>query len=379
MAAFALSNALAFVTSAVVAPAAKIVRSTAARHRSASIKRAKMSAPSLAHPSGVTSPGSFTQQNIILDIAGPILIILTPPAEPADSTASTCSNLMFPDLMAPQFDSTESPIKSPSTPVLKAQSGENLAPTLNLDSVHKETSLITTSPYAQNEGLTFSKDTSLWQPQAGVKSALQTSSQGSPAIISKSCFDRNEGLKFAPCTLLWQPTNPIATTKQQASAPSLWTPANACEWKSNGSAPLSMRPMTAPLPVTNLITQSPFCTNESIQIPAGTSMWQPGSAAAFKTQGSTSKPSLVTSSPYDFNENVSFPKGTLLWQPKAKVTDNSRITTRFSRSCTLSFPSGLSCCSQQIEECGKCIMEYACYDCSIIGSRSFTVFDELRA
>lgn len=379
MAAFALSNALAFFTSAVVAPAKKIVRSTATRHRSASNKSAIMSLPSLADPSGVASPGSSTQQHIILDVAGPILFILTTPAEPADSTASTCSNLVLPDFMAPQFDLTESSIKPPLTPVLKAQSGESLASTLNLDSVHKITSLITTSPYAQNEGLTFSKGTSLWQPQAGVKSGLQTSSQGPPAIISKSCFDRNEGLKFAPCTLLWQPTNSIAATKQQASSPSLWTPADACEWKTKSSAPLSMRPMAAPLPVTNLITQSPFCSNESIQIPAGTSMWQPCSAAAFKTPGSTGKPSLVTSSPYDFNETVSFPKGTLLWQPKAKATANSRITTRFSRSCTLSFPSGLSCCSQQIEECGKCIMGYACCDCSIIGCRSFTVLDELRA
>jgi hypothetical protein len=146
---------------------------------------------------------------------------------------------MFPDLMAPQFDSTETPIKSPATPVLKAQSAESLASTLNLDNVHKETSLITTSPYAQNEGLMFSKGTSLWQPQAGAKSGLQTISQGPPAIISKSCFDRNEGLKFAPCTLLWQPTNSIAATKQQASSPSLWTPANACEWKTKISAPLS--------------------------------------------------------------------------------------------------------------------------------------------
>jgi hypothetical protein len=37
-------------------------------------------------------------------------------------------------------------------------------------------------------------------------------------------------------------------------------------------------------------------------------MWQPGSAAAFKTPASTARPSLITSSPYDCNETVTFRK-----------------------------------------------------------------------
>ncbi|GAB7331922.1 hypothetical protein MBLNU13_g03846t1 [Cladosporium sp. NU13] len=286
MAAFTLNGlvvsiALAFVTTVVVAPAVNIIINTATQHLFASIKSAIMSASSVAGLEGV----------------------------------------------------------SKSTPVLKAQSGENLVPALNLDNVNLDTALITASPYAQNEGLTFSKGTSLWQPQAGVQPSLQKQTQGPPAIISESSFDRNEGLKFTPGTSLWQPTS-FSTIQQQASAPSLWAPSNAGEWKTTSSAPFSMRSMTAPLPASNLITQPPFCSNEGIKIPAGTSMWRPGSTAAFKTPASTGKPSLITSSSYGLNEIVTFPKGTLLWQPKAKATDKAAFLTRSSRSCTLFFAPG---------------------------------------
>ena len=101
----------------------------------------------------------------------------------------------------------------PSTPVLKAQSGENLVPALELDNVNKDTPLITASPYAQNEGLKFSKGNSLWRPQAGMQPSLQKSTQGPPAIISESSFDRNEGLKFAPGTSLWKATTSTATQR----------------------------------------------------------------------------------------------------------------------------------------------------------------------
>jgi len=299
MAAFTLTGlfvtiALAFVTSALAAAVKTTVNIAIG-----------MSAPSLAGPSAVSSPGSSTPQNTLLDAANSITFVLTPPTEPANPTANTCSNATSTGLMVPLFDTTESPIRSPSTPVLEGQSGGNSVPALNLDNVHRDSPLITSSPYAQNEGLTFSKGTSLWQPQTGVESASLRSTQ---AIISESSFARNEGLRFSPGTSLWQPTS-STPTRQRATAPSLWTPASAGEWKTDGS----MRPMTAPLPASNLITQSPFCSNEGLKIPAGTSMWQPGSASAIKSQGSTGKPSLVTSSPYDLNETVRFPKGTLLW------------------------------------------------------------------
>jgi hypothetical protein len=111
--------------------------------------------------------------------------------------------------------------------------------------------------------------------------------------------------------------------------------------------------MTAPLPASNLITQSPFCSNEGFKIPAGTSIWQPGSAAAFKTPASTARPSLITSSPYDCNETVTFPKGTLLWQPKAKATDKTGRLTRFARSCMRFFASVLSAARNMLKSVGK--------------------------
>ena len=314
--------ALAFVTSALAAAVETTINI-------ANQQLANMSAPSLAGPSGVSSPGSSTQQNILLDAANSITFVLTPPAEPANSTGNTCSNATSTGLKVPLFDTNEFPIRSPSTPFLKAKSGGISMPAFNLDNVHKDSPLITSSPYAQNEGLTFSKGTSLWQPQAGVESASYRSTQASPSIISESSFARNEGLRFSPGTSLWQPTS-STPTQHRASAPSLWSPANAGEWKTEHSASLSMRPMAAPLPASNLITQSPFCSNEGFRIPAGTSMWQPGSASAIKSQGSTGKPSLVTSSPYVLNETVRFPKGALLWGQTA-------VSTRFPWSYVLFF------------------------------------------
>jgi hypothetical protein len=204
---------------------------------------------------------------------------------------------MSTSLMVSQMDKTEPPIGS--------------APT-----VHK-TTLITSSPYARNEGLEFSKGTSLWQPQAGVQARTV---RDSPSIISDSSFAINEGVKFAHGTSLWRPIRPT-TTQQPSVAPSLWTPASASERKTESSAPLSMRSMTAPLPASNLIPQSPFCANEGHKFPAGTSLWQPGSASAFKVKGSNGKTSLVTSSPFALNEDVRFPRAT------------AGVPTHFSGSC----------------------------------------------
>lgn len=271
--------ALAFVTTALVA-AVKTTVGIASQQL----------ASSLAGPSGMSSSGTSMQQNILLDTVGSITFVLTPPAEPASSTGNSCSNAVSTGLMVPQIGKTEPPIGSAPTPVRK-------------------TTLITASPYAQNEGLTFSKGTSLWQPQAGVQPVSQRPTRGSPSIISESSFAINEGVKFAPGTSLWQPTS-STTTHQPSVAPSLWTPANASSRKTESSAPLSMRPMAAPIPASNLITQSPFCANEGVKFPAGTSLWQPGSVSAFKAKGSTGKTSLVTSSPFDLNETVRFPRAT---------------------------------------------------------------------
>ena len=238
MAAFTLTGlfvsiVLAFVTSVVVAPAVTIIFNTANQHLFASIKSANMSAPSLAGPSGVTSLGSSMQQDILLDTAGSTTFVLTTPAEPANSTANVCSNAISIGLMAPLFDTTESHIRSASTPVLEGQSAENSVPALNLDKVHIDTPLITASPYTQNEGLTFSKGTPLWQPQAGIKPTLQAPSKGPPAIISECSFAKNEGLKFAAGT--------------------------------------------------SLITSSPHDCNETVTFPKGTLLWQPRAKATDRT------------------------------------------------------------------------------------------------
>jgi len=342
MAAFTLTGlsvcvALAFVTSVVVPAAFNILVIT----RFASIKGANISAPSLPGPSGVS-----TQQNDLIAAANSITFIVTAPAEPA-STANTCNNNTFNRLMVPQIDTTDSRVRQPSTPVLGGQYGVAPIPPLNLDAVHRASTLITSSPYAQNEGLTFSTGTSFWQPYAGAPSASTTATRGSPAIITESSFAQNEGLTFPPGTSLWQPSSSTPTiTRPQASPPSLWTPANASFLQTKSSAPQSMRSMGAPLPVSNLITQSPFASNEGLKIPTGTPMWQPGSAAGFKP--SSAKPSLVTSSPYAFNETVTFPKGTRLWQPK---TDE--VPPRFPWSCLRSFVSGVKGACQKLKDVAK--------------------------
>lgn len=221
-------------------------------------------------------------------------------------------------LTVPATDTTESLIESTPTPILKGRSGGDSVPPLNLDVDGKdtrETPLITASPYAQNEGLTFPRGTCLWQPQASTKIAPLRPTQA-PAIITESSFDTNENLKIPSGTSLWQPSSSTAT-KQQTSAPGIWNPSTATSSKINSGASLSMRRMKAPLPASNLITQSPYDANEDLWIPSGTPLWQPNAAAATKAQNTTGKVSLITQSPYALNDTVSFSKGTLLWQPKA--------------------------------------------------------------
>jgi hypothetical protein len=257
---FIASIALAYVTS-FIATTVKIMTDAGHQQLCALMQSVKICG---------SSPGSSMQQNILLDSTGSITFILTTPAGPASSSADTCSNGTSSGLLAPKMDTTE----LPSTPVLGPQAGGDSIPQLDLDSSRGDTPLITASPYAQDEGLTFVKGTSLWQGQDGVPSASLGLPRGSPAIITESSFDKDERLKFTSETSLWQPTG-SATAQQQTSAPALWSPAKASEPKTNSGAPLTMRPMTAPLPVSNLITASPYASNETVSFPRGTLLWQP--------------------------------------------------------------------------------------------------------
>jgi hypothetical protein len=210
-----------------------------------------------------------------------------------------------------------------STPVLKAQTGVDSIPPLSLDDVSTDTSLITSSPFTTNEGLTFAQSTSLWQSPTSATSTR--SSQVSTSLVTSSPFDTNEGLKIALGTSLWQPAGP-STAQQHASAPGVWAPATSASSHTSSGASLSMRPMGAPLPAANLITSSPFSQNEGLVIPAGTSLWQPSTSAATKAHNSTGNTSLITASPYDSNEGLTFPKGTPFWQSKVWTVINTTST-----------------------------------------------------
>jgi hypothetical protein len=199
---FIASIALAYVTS-FIATTVKIMTDAGHQQLCALMQSVKICG---------SSPGSSMQQNILLDSAGSITFILTRPAGPASSSADTCSNGMSSGLLAPKMDTTE----LPSTPVLGPQAGGDSIPQLDLDSSRGDTPLITASPYAQDEGLTFVKGTSLWQGQDGVPSASLGLPRGSPAIITESSFDKDERLKFTSETSLWQPTG-SATAQQRCT------------------------------------------------------------------------------------------------------------------------------------------------------------------
>lgn len=297
------------------------------------IKSAQMSGVLFTGVSGGPNTTNSSQTNLTLGSAGSISFTLSPPTEPASSTMQNCSSEQCNSLTIPKLDTTESMIGGASTPVLRPQTGDvsvpllsldtaatpvltpqtggESVPLLSLDTAQNNTTLITSSPYAQNERLTFPKGTSLWQPKAGTTAPSSRSTQTSTSLITASPFNQNEGITIPSGTPLWQASTSTATT-QQASAPGLWTPSTTSSSETNSDASLSMRPMGAPLPVQNLITSSPYCTNENVTIPAGTSLWQSSGATASNATGKTS---LITVSPYCTNEGVTFPVGTSMWQP----------------------------------------------------------------
>lgn len=206
-----------------------------------------------------------------------------------------------------------------TTPVIKAQTGGSDVPALSLDSetdasTSSQTGLITSSPYAQNEGKTFAKGTSMWQSSASGASK-EAFLQPSPSLITSSPFAQNEGRTFSSGTSLWQSQSTSAS--QQASV-GLWSPASASSTskKDSSTSSLSMRTMSAPLPAQNIITASPFAANEGVKFSPSDLLWQSGASSTSSSEISTGKPSLITASPYANNEGVAFSKGTSLWQLK---------------------------------------------------------------
>jgi hypothetical protein len=63
--------------------------------------------------------------------------------------------------------------------------------------------LITSGPFAQNEGLVIPAGTSLWQPSTTAATKAHNST-GTPSIITVSPYDASEGLTFPEGTPFWQ-------------------------------------------------------------------------------------------------------------------------------------------------------------------------------
>lgn len=329
-----VSIVLAIITSWVSAAVQNII-SAVNQQLFGLIKSAQMSGVLFTGVSGGPNTTNSSQNNLALGSAGSISFTLSPPTEPITSTIQNRSSEQCNSLTIPKLDTTESMTGVPSTPVLRPQTGDvsvpllsldtaatpvlmpqtggESVPLLSLDTAQNNTTLITSSPYAQNEGLTFPKGTSLWQPKAGTTASSSGPTQTSTSLITASPFTQNEGVTIPSGTPLWQ-VSPSTVTTQQASTPGLWTPSTTSSSETSSGESLSMRPMGAPLPAQNLVTSSPYCTNENITIPAGTPMWQSSGAAAPNATGETS---LITSSPYCINESVTFPQGTSMWQPRS--------------------------------------------------------------
>ena len=184
----------------------------------------------------------------------------------------------------------------PSTPPQTPSKTPTQTPT------QTSTSLVTLSPYATNETTTFPTGTSLWQSSSSNASTPQTPTQSSTSLITSSPYAQNESVTFPAGTALWQSSN--TTTAVSASS----TPtAPACNVAS--SAPSSIRPMSAPLPATNIISASPYAQNESVTFSSQTSLWSSTNTST-STTSSSGETSLITSSPYTNNEAVTFPPGT---------------------------------------------------------------------
>jgi hypothetical protein len=172
-------------------------------------KSAKMDRFTTASVSGGSPLGASGTNTTPLGSTGPISFTLTSPYVSAVSTNNIGNNGSGNSLTVPHTDTAEVMIATASTPVLKAQTGGDSIPPLSLDTVHDSTSLVTSSPFTTNEGLTFAHGTTLWQAPAGATSSR--SSQVPTSLITSSLFDTNEGLKIAPGTSLWQAAGPSTT------------------------------------------------------------------------------------------------------------------------------------------------------------------------
>jgi hypothetical protein len=213
-------------------------------------------------------------QNISLGSAGPISLVLsTPPQAPASSPVpSTTNGTAQTGLTIPVVLQSPTP---PHTPELKGMTNVSPMPALDLDQSSasgSNTTLITTSPYTQNESVTFPVGTAFWQPSTAPTTAAAASNPNAPA-----------------CNVVI-------------------------------NAPTSQRPMTAPLPASNIIAASPYAQNEGVTFSAQTSLWTSSSAntsanAAIQSPTSAGT-SIIMSSPYTQNEGVTFPPGTQMGQPQ---------------------------------------------------------------
>jgi hypothetical protein len=228
--------------------------------------------------SGATSTNSPNlqglSQNISLGIAGSVSLVLSTPTQaPASSPApSTTNGTAQTGLAVPAVPQSPTP---PHTPELKAMTNVSPIPALDLDHAStsgSNTNLITTSPYTQNESVTFTVGTVFWQPSTPPTSAAAASNPNAPA----------------------------------------------CNVVSN--APTSQRPMTAPLPASNIISASPYAQNEGVTFSAQTSLWTSSSAITSATAASqtptSAGTSIITASPYTQNEGVTFSPGTQMGQPQ---------------------------------------------------------------
>ena len=249
-------------------------------------------------------------QTISLGSAGPVSLVLSTPTQaPASSPVS--STTAQSGLTVPSAPQSPTP---PQTPELKAMTKVTAVPALDLDQAStssSNTTLITTSPYTQNESVNFPSGTAFWQ-----STSSQASSQTPPSrtsLITASPYAQNEGVTFTAGTAFWQPST---TPSAAAAASNPNTP--ACNVTS--SAPTSQRPMSSPLPASNIIAASPYAQNEGVAFSSQTSFWTSSnantSAFAANLSSNSAGTSMITSSPYTQNEGVTIAPGTPMWQPK---------------------------------------------------------------
>jgi hypothetical protein len=236
--------------------------------------RASMSSVNSSVTSNTSPNLQGLSQNISLGSAGPISLVLSTPAQAPSSNLvpSTTNSTAQTGLTAPVVPMSPTP---PHTPEIKGMTNASPMPALDLDQSStsgSNTTLITTSPYTQNESVTFAVGTAFWQPSTAPTAAAAASNPNAPACNVAS------------------------------------------------SAPTSQRPMTAPLPASNIIAASPYAQNEGVTFSAQTSLWTSSSAstsapAASQTPTSPGT-SIIMASPYTQNEGVTFPPGTQMGQPQ---------------------------------------------------------------